>query len=223
MQAVCWRGEDLGVGSVTFRYISLAALAALAACTKQVDRAQSAPVTAPPAAAAQRVPATSPSPDPPGPYWVAGRLCGEDDCDNIPGRWRATAAVDLYAQADSAAPIIAHSLADEWLNAVEKKTRYTPLHGVVRVAGGGLSVGDVVYGPFPSDDKGHEQLWRNGQRVTIETEAETPQIDWGDPGLDAPSRVMWVRVERANGSGGWLRDPQDFACMGEHPADDEHC
>jgi hypothetical protein len=199
----------------------LAALVLAAACAKPHDAAKSPPSMSPQAAADQPHSTAAASLAPPGPYWVAGRLCGEDDCDNIPGRWRAFAPVDLYAQPDGAAAIIARVALGEWISAIEKKTRYTPARGEVRVAGAGLSVGDVVYGPFPSDEDGHEQVWRAGQRVSIETDAETPQIDWAEPA--APARVMWVRVARASGPGGWLRDPQDFACMGEHPAGDEGC
>ena len=131
-----------------------------------------------------------------------------DDCDNIPGRWRATAGADLYAQAENTAPVVAHVSPGDWVNAVEKET---------------------LYRPYPSDDtgpqvdQGLQQVWRNGQRVTIETDPETLRIDWGAPATNAPQTITWVRVERANDTGGWLRDPGDFARMGEHTASEEAC
>ena len=66
-------------------------------------------------AASAAKPATS-ALGPPGAYWVPGKLCGDDDCDNIPGRWRATAPADLYADADGAVKIVAHVAAQEWVN-----------------------------------------------------------------------------------------------------------
>lgn len=106
---------------------------------------------------------------PPGAHWVVGKLCGEDDCDNIPGRWRALADVDLYARAEEGAPVVARVASGEWVHATDKRTLYVP-----------------------------------------------------DP--EAPRRTMWVRIEPGEGRvGGWARDPQDFACMGEHPASDEGC
>jgi len=172
---------------------------------------------APLAGAAETVP-----PPPPGPYWITGRLCGEDDCDNIPGRWRALAPATLYAASGSDV-VVGHLPKGAWVQAVEKKTLMTPLRGEVRIAGDGLTVGDIVYGPFSDAEDENVQVWRNGQRLAIDPDADPPRIDWASPSPGVAMRVMWVRVERTLGRGGWLRDPDDFACMGEHPGDDEGC
>lgn len=196
------------------------AFALFSSACGQPSGAPNADQSAAPSVAALAASPTMPI-ETPGPYWVGGPLCGEDDCDKIPGRWRAFTATDLYAQAEDAAPA-GRIAADEWVNAAEKKTKYTPQRGVVQVAGAGLAAGDVVYGPFPDAADGHEQVWRNGKRLTIESDAETPKIAWDELAPGMRTRVMWVRVERTDGTGGWLRDP-DFACMGEHPASDEGC
>ncbi|MEI6440494.1 MAG: hypothetical protein WCO83_09840 [Alphaproteobacteria bacterium] len=163
------------------------------------------------------------APKPPGPYWVNGPLCGEDDCDNIPGRWRALNMVDLRAKPLPEAPVIAHLAAGEWVKAQEKRTKVFPLRGKVRFAGGGLSAGDLVYGPMPGSDDDHEVIWTKGRTLRLTLDPDSSQIDWVSPPDGRLMKVMWVRIESTNGVSGWLLDPQDFACMGMNPGEDEHC
>lgn len=177
------------------------------------------------------------SPDaPPPPRVVTGPLCGGEDatdleCESFPIPLRSVAAapLDLHARADESAPVVGQILPGEAADIVARRTTYIPHRGRVRTGGGGLSHGDVVYlfygpdvpragdPPRPAVTDAAENLiplLRRGRKLWVRLDAEgAPTIDWeGEPADASRHRTYWVRLERANGPGGWLRGPEMSFC-----------
>lgn len=146
-------------------------------------------------------------------YVEPGDRCGEA-CPTF-GKWKATAASDVYADSTLDAEVIAHVAAGDTVMTAPGHTVVRPLRGVVQKAGGGLEAGDVVYQLLGDGEGFSFDVWRNGQVLNIEAEgANAPEITWDDRHEEGPLSLWWVRVELANGTKGWLRNPSDFDGMG---------
>lgn len=165
------------------------------------------------AACAHSAPAGPPTEN--GVYIARGVCFGEGECNRY---WRASKPVDLHAQPDPAAPVVATIAADEWVEAVDGQLRLRPLRGVVHTATTSppLAVGDVVYMLEPQGE-GFYTLWGNGKMLEhdwAEGDANEP-ITWDAPAPAAPGLTLgwWVQLKRADGRTGWVKDPA-FECMG---------
>lgn len=151
-----------------------------------------------------------------GVYISKGICFGEGDCFR---HWRAIEPTPLHERPDPAAPVLATVAPDEWVETVEGQFRFMPLRGVVHTATKKppLAVGDVVYMLEPQGE-GYYTLWRRGKTLDHDWAEgdEGEPITW-DAAATPPSDVVlgwWVRLRRANGQSGWVKDPQ-FECMGQ--------
>jgi hypothetical protein len=146
-------------------------------------------------------------------YVEPGDSCGEA-CPTF-GKWKATAASEVYADASIDAEVIAHVVAGEMVTTTPGHTLVRPLRGVVQKAGGGLSAGEVVYQLLGDGEGFAFDVWRKGQVLSVEAEgANAPEITWDDRHEEGPLSLWWVRVELPDGTKGWLRNPSDFDGMG---------
>ena len=150
-----------------------------------------------------------------GVYVSRGICFGEGSCFH---HWRAAEPVPLHERVDPASPIVATVAPDEWVEPVEGQYRFVPTRGVVRRATGTprLAVGDVDYRLEPQGE-GDYGLWRRGETLDHDWAEgdENEPITW-DPDANPPAGSVlgwWVRIRRANGQSGWVKDP-DFECMG---------
>ncbi|MES1202452.1 MAG: hypothetical protein ABUS57_13500 [Pseudomonadota bacterium] len=184
---------------------------ALGACNGAPQGATTATQTTAPAPQAA-TPASTEAPPTENGVYVAHVLCpGEGGC---PWRhWRAAAAIELHAQPDANAPVIATLASGDWVDALDGQVRLVPRRGVVRTADQQLAVGDVVYLLEPQGE-GDFSLWRRGELLTWSwPDGENP-IEWAPDAPDAPTLGWFVHVKTTDGKDGWVREPRDFECMG---------
>jgi hypothetical protein len=146
-------------------------------------------------------------------YVQSGDNCTEA-CPTF-GKWHATAATDVYAEAAPDADVIGHIAAGETVTTAPGQTLVRPLRGVVQKPGGGLNAGEVVFQLLDDGEGFSFDVWRNGEILNVQAEgANAPAITWDDRHEEGPLSLWWVRVELANGTKGWLRNPSDFEGMG---------
>lgn len=150
--------------------------------------------------------------------YVARGICfGEGDCFT---NWRAGEPVALRARIDDDAPVAASVAPGEWVEAVDGQYRLIPRRGVVRVAGQGLSPGEVVFLLEPQGE-GDMAIWRRGQTATWNSEGDGA-VDWEDKAPVSPpsekSLGWWVQVKTESGGLYWVHDPR-FECMGKLAGD----
>jgi hypothetical protein len=146
-------------------------------------------------------------------YIEPGDRCGES-CPTF-GKWKATGAADVYADAAPDADVIAHVTAGDTVTTAPGQTVVRPLRGVVQKPGGGLNAGDIVYQLLDDGEGFSFDVWRNGDVLNVQAEGDSaPGITWDDRHEEGPLSLWWVRVELANGTKGWLRNPTDFDGMG---------
>lgn len=151
-----------------------------------------------------------------GVYISRGICFGEGSCFR---HWRASAPVPLHERVDPDSPVVATVVTDEWVEVMEGQLRLVPMRGIVNRATDRprLAVGDVVYMLEPQGE-GFYSLWRNGRVLDhdwAEGDDDEP-ITW-EPAAEPPAGAVlgwWVRVKRANGQSGWVKDPE-FECMGQ--------
>ena len=126
-------------------------------------------------------------------------------CANFPGRWRADAPTDVYAEPLAQAQIVGQLSPGEIVNAVRYERRVKPRRGVVQRAGRGLEVGEVVY--MIGGDETSIYLLRHG--VSFNLEYDESDDDAQVAYESDYETVDWVYVERGGGRpNGWLRNPQ---------------
>jgi len=146
-------------------------------------------------------------------YIEPGDRCGES-CPTF-GKWKATGAADVYADAAPDAEVIAHVTSGETVTTTPGQTVVRPLRGVVQKPGGGLNAGDIVYQLLDDGEGFAFDVWRNGEVLNVQAEGDNaPGITWDDRHEEGPLSLWWVRVELADGTKGWLRNPSDFDGMG---------
>jgi hypothetical protein len=146
-------------------------------------------------------------------YVAAGDRCGES-CPTF-GKWRATAAAEVYAEALDKAEVIAHIATGDTVTTAPGQTLVRPLRGTVQAPGGGLKAGDIVYRLLGDGEGFSYDVWRKGEVLNVDAEgARAPTIQWDQAPANLPSSVWWVRVELQDGKKGWLRNPSSFDGMG---------
>lgn len=155
-------------------------------------------------------------------FYEAQGSCPFEGC--ALGELRARSSVELQAQPQPNAPVVATVAPGEWVNTVHSINRTRPARGVVtetieiymsETETKRLEVGDVVY-ITDSYGEGEVELWRRGERLTYSGES----INW-DFGSDeqraadaAAGAGWWIEVQRANGQRGWVFGGGDFDCLG---------
>jgi hypothetical protein len=151
-------------------------------------------------------------------YVEPGDRCGES-CATY-GKWRATAAVSVYAEALDTALVIDRIAANDVVTTSPGQTLVRPVRGTVLTPGGGLVAGETVYRLLDDGEGFSFDVWRKGEVLNVEAEGDSaPSIRWDDTPDDVassvrPSSVWWVRVELKDGRKGWLRNPSNFDGMG---------
>lgn len=191
--------------------LSAALLAGVFACASPV----------PPPAAETRASAQAASETPPtvdGVY-VARGACPGEGCTF--GHWRATKPTPVYDAIGASPRVVATLAPGERIEAVTGEVHLKPVRGVVRRDSGELKAGDVIY-QLDYQGEGQSNVWRRGQILTWSDEGGDPassDVAW-DPGDTAAD--WWVSVRRADGSRGWLRNPDSFACS-DSLSGDEGC
>lgn len=127
-------------------------------------------------------------------------------CANFPGRWRADAPTDVYAEPLAHAQALGRLSPGEIVNAVRYERRVKPRRGVVQRAGRGLEAGEVVY--MIGGDETSVYLLRHGVNFNLEFDESDDDADQIAYDSEYES-VDWVFVERDGGQpNGWLRNPQ---------------
>lgn len=174
------------------------ALAALSAILLVVSCAGEAPA---PAAAT-----------PPSPVIVAG-ACPFEGCQY--GEWVAVAATPMYSAVNGTL-LPANIQAGERVQALSGEIHAVPRKATVtRVYRSdedqGIHVGSVVYFVHPLGE-GAARIWHEGRTkdgsldLALQFEGETPTTR-------NRSWVWWVNVRRADGTMGWLKNPEGFRGM----------
>lgn len=146
-------------------------------------------------------------------YVEPGDRCAES-CPTF-GKWRATADVDLYADALDNAQVIARIAAGEEVQTSPGQTLVRPVRGTVTRAGGGLNIGDTVYQLLGDGEGFTYDVWHDGKVLNVEADGDNaPVVLWEERIEGAPASAWWVRVERKDGTKGWVRNPVNFDGMG---------
>lgn len=155
-------------------------------------------------------------------FYEARGSCPFEGC--ALGELRARSPVELQAQPQPNAPVVATVAPGEWVNTVHSINRTRPPRGVVtetieiymsETETKRLEVGEVVY-ITDYYGEGEVELWHRGERLTYSGES----INW-DFGSDeqraadaAAGAGWWIEVQRANGQRGWVFGGGDFDCLG---------
>ncbi|MEQ1755794.1 MAG: hypothetical protein ABL973_16855 [Micropepsaceae bacterium] len=146
-------------------------------------------------------------------YVERGDQCGES-CPTF-GKWHATAASDVYADAVEGAAVVAHIATGDWVTTAAGETHVRPLRGVVQKAGGGLVAGEIVYELLGDGEGFSYEVWRKGEIISVDAEGDNaPVVDWDARPETGPASIWWVRVTLTDGRSGWLRSPSSFDGMG---------
>ncbi|MCI3135299.1 hypothetical protein [Phenylobacterium aquaticum] len=149
--------------------------------------------------------------------YVAQDACPFEGC-SFATYWRATARAALYA-APGTASARAWIAPGEEVRALSSEYWLTPVRGVVRAATGRFRKGETVWRLEPQGE-GVATLWRRGELDWIDSD-EAKAVAWDRLPKSAPPDVWWVRVRRANGAEGWLRDPtRSFECLDQFSGDE---
>lgn len=146
-------------------------------------------------------------------YVEPGDRCGEA-CPTF-GKWRATTTVNVYADALDDAQVIAQIAEGEEVMTSPGQTLVRPLRGTVTRAGGGLNVGDTVYQLLGDGEGFTYDVWHDGKVLNVEADGDSaPVVLWDERTDGTPASAWWVRVERKDGTKGWVRNPVNFDGMG---------
>jgi hypothetical protein len=171
-----------------------------------------------------------------GGLYAAHGACPFEGCDLRV--WRVLKPIELRADPNPSAAIVATAAPGEWVRAVESVDFIMPQRGVVVADLGMLKPGDVIY---LLDDlgEGFYQVWVRGELHQWSDDgsrdAADPTIRGGvkwTPGPEEqtaasvapttpPRGGWWVRVQRDSGGSGWTRAGENFACMGVIDASEE--
>lgn len=150
--------------------------------------------------------------------YVAQGACPFEGC-SFASYWRATARVAVYA-APGSTSVRGWIAPGEDVRALAGQYWLTPLRGVVRKPTGRFRKGEVVWRLEPQGE-GVFTVWRRGAPLdwTIPDD-DSGAVAWDRLAKSAPPDVWWVRVRRANGAEGWLRDPvRSFECLDQLSGD----
>jgi len=120
--------------------------------------------------------------------------------------------LDVRATPDPAAPVIDQLAMGEWIRATRSEL-HTRQRGVVRRAGDGYEVGDVVFQIIGAD--WNYWLWRRGELRMFEADRceedcpeEPPREGLWIEYSGADDQELWMYVEREDGQlSGWLLNP----------------
>lgn len=198
---------------------------ALAACSPQQATSPAVTPAAPPPAQQQAAAAPVASDGPPlvdGLYVDVGACPGES-C-NLSGKIRALAATSLYDRAGKGAVISGEVPAGEWVEIAGTEMILVPLRGVVREARGLYAAGDVIY-LLTSQGEGCFDAWSKGALISwcdpdTGFDADSPVLDLPAPPaqpVDPDGAGLWVKVKRAQGGEGWVKDVYgSFDCSNPH-------
>ena len=146
-------------------------------------------------------------------YIEPGDQCGEA-CPTF-GKWHASAPSDVYAEPKEGSEVVGHIAMGDWVTTAPGEVHVRPLRGTVEKAGGGLAIDDVVYQLLDDGEGFSYEVWRKGEIVNVEAEADNaPVVHWDDVSTTGQRSIWWVRVELPEKKTGWLRNPADFEGMG---------
>ena len=150
--------------------------------------------------------------------YVQHNACPGEGCEY--GSWRATQPVALRARPDDGARIVATLVPKERVTVLAGDLYLVPMRGVaVRTVtfGAGeansreIRKGETVY-RLGYDGEGIYNFWYRGTIVSPSMD----DIDFVRLDKDTAARpVWWVQMKRANGQVGWVRDPDNFECVGK--------
>ncbi|WP_304218631.1 hypothetical protein [Phenylobacterium aquaticum] len=166
------------------------------------------------AAPAQAAPAGPPTTN--GVY-VAKGACPFEGC-SFATYWRATARVAVYAGPGSKT-VLGWIAPGEEVQALAGQYHLTPRRGVVRAGIGRFRKGEVIWLLEPQGE-GVFTVWRRGHRLDWIMPDADYHVAWDRVPPSVPPDVWWVKVRRAQGPDGWLRDPtQSFECLDQLSGD----
>ena len=210
--------------SIGYRLCVMAAVLALAGgCSEpgnpqQKDTPAAPAVTSAPTAAKAAAPAASADAGPvteDGIYTFHNSCPGEGSCYRY---WRAEAKIELRADADGAAPVVATLAHGDWVELVDGFVRLVPTRGVVLRDDQDLKKGDVVY-IIGFQGEGIVDLWRRGETLSWQDEGAAEKVvewDKDKPNAARDAKLgWWVKLKTAKGTVGWVRDPSGFECIGQ--------
>lgn len=194
---------------------ALAATLLLAACSPQPAETPvpAAPVSEPAPALPMAV--GNPPPTVDGMY-VAPNACPGEGC-YLNGRIRAHQVADLYDKAGKGALVTNKVAAGEWVEILSTEAHVIPRRGVVSEARGQYAVGDVVF-LLTSQGEGCMDAWYKDAMTTwcdpaAGIDPDSPPLDLPEVSEAADGEGLWVRVKRAQGGEGWVKDVfSAFAC-----------
>jgi hypothetical protein len=177
------------------------------------------------AAATNGAPGDKPPPLINGVYVEKGACPGEG-CDVGP-RLKSRTAIAVYAEPSPKAKIVGKLRAGEWVRRLDQQMHLVPMRGVVEdpaKQGEQLAKGDIVYALLYQGE-GCFDLWRRGARLDwCEPESmgsDYATIRWDARAPTAPPDVFWIKIRRAKGGDGWIKDLSDVQCLSRH--DNEGC
>ncbi|MEY2758195.1 MAG: hypothetical protein RIR33_1973 [Pseudomonadota bacterium] len=120
------------------------------------------------------------------------------------GSARFTSATALRAIADARSPVIGTIPPGECVDTESDSLMEAPRRGVVLEDQGRFAAGDVIYFTG-SEGEGFSTIWRRGEYLQQYWDEEAV-VRWED-GPDHPLAGYWVKIKRANGLTGWVRNP----------------
>lgn len=158
-------------------------------------------------------------------YFVDKGACPGEGCW-LSGRMQWTRPAPVYDRPSPKARKIGALRANEWAEAVDREFHIAPSRGVVREPNSQadqLAKGDVVY-IIGYEGEGWMTLWRAGDRLgwaAPDIEPNLADIAWDPAPKTRREPVMWVRIKRAKGVSGWVRDFEGLRCGGQMGRDDD--
>ena len=153
-------------------------------------------------------------------FYVDAGACPGEGCD-LTGKIRALKATSLYDRAGRGAVISGEISAGEWVEIAGTEAILIPLRGVVREARGLYAVGDVIY-LLTSQGEGCMDAWSKGALTSwcdpdAGLDADSPPLDLPAAQPEPDGVGLWVKVKRAQGGEGWVKDVYgSFDCSNPH-------